>query len=249
MKQNAFTKEFAEELELNIESHLDLYTQAGGNFEQKDIVSLQFDKPDGLLDSMLPYLSSEAKIEVDAAIRLYEAFKDLTPLEASYSPFWCYLSHVDLYPYMYKRWIEGQDVPADKMVDHINAHWFYKNGKLRNHLEGMYWLVRQSVVYDEQGWPDYTYTRFLFSRRVLGDRGIAARQFIFANDKVFKGVLDYIMKNENTIFAHHMQARATYCASLLNTKGAVVELSTWNEKDVEKFLDMHKDKIVLQNND
>ena len=60
---------------------------------------------------------------------------------------------------------------------------------------------------------------------------------------------EYIMNNEDTIFAHHMQARATYCASLLNSKGGVVELSTWDENDVERYLDQHKHEIVLQDND
>lgn len=46
-----------------------------------------------------------------------------------------------------------------------------------------------------------------------------------------------------------MQARATYCAKLLNAKGAVVEMSMWTEKDVEEFLDMNKATIQLQDND
>ena len=172
----------------------------------------------------------------------------MTPLEASYAPFWIYLSHVDLYPYMIKRW-PLTSANNGNVIDHIDSHWFYKRGKLRSHLEGMYWLVRQSVEYDEVGNPDYTYTRFLFSRRVLGDRGIAARESIFANDKVFKGVLKYIMKNEDSLFAHHIQARATYCAQLLNAKGGVIELSMWSEKDVEEFLDKYRSTIILQDND
>lgn len=249
MKQKAFTKEYAADLENNLESYLPKYGANSFDYDHQKTVNLTFEKPDGLLEKMLPFLSKESKVEVDAAIKLYEAYKDLTPLEASYRPFWLYLSHVDLYPYMYKRWIEGQNISKENMESHIASHWFYKNGKLRSHLEGMYWLVRQSVKYDNENIPDYTYTRFLFSRRVLGDRGIAARKFIFLNDKVFKGILDYIMKNENTIFEHHMQARATYCAQLLNTKGGVIELSTWNEKDVEEFLETYKNKIILQNND
>ena len=113
----------------------------------------------------------------------------------------------------------------------------------------MYWLVRKTVQYNKDDVPDYKYTRFLFSRRVLGDRGLAARQFIFQNDHIFKGVLKYIMENEDTIFAHHMQARATYCAVLLNNIGGVVELSTWNEEDVKKFLNQHKSSIEIQDND
>lgn len=248
MKQKAFTKEYATDLEHNIESNLSNYTMDGFIFNEKNVVDMPFEKYEGLLEEMLPFLSTSASVEVDAAIKLYEAYKDLTPLEASYTPFWIYLSHVDLYPYMINRWpISG--AKEGKVADYINSHWFYKYGKLRSHLEGMYWLVRQSVEYDEFGNPDYTYTRFLFSRRVLGDRGIAARESIFANDKVFKGILKYIMKNEDSLFTHHMQARATYCAQLLNAKGGVIELSMWSEKDIEEYLDMYRSTIISKNND
>lgn len=249
MKQRSFLKEYADELEFNIEANLEKYGVDKFDYDKEKIVELNFETHEGLLEEMMPYISTESKIEVDAAIKLYEAYKNLTPIEASYRPFWLYLSHVDLYPYMHKRWLEGLALEGESLVSLIGSHFFYKHQALRSHLEGMYWLVRKSVEYDENGVPDYKCTRFLFSRRVLGDRGIAARKFLFANDKIFKGILKYIMINENTIFSHHMQARATYCAKLLNAKGAVVEMSMWTEKEVEEFLEMNKSAIQLQNND
>ena len=46
-----------------------------------------------------------------------------------------------------------------------------------------------------------------------------------------------------------MQARATYCAKLLNQKGGVVDLSAWTEDDVKSFLDPYREKIMEQDND
>ena len=249
MKQKAFTKEYSDELEFNVESNLDKYLMKQFDYKSSAVIDMPFESHEGLLEEMSPFLSSESKIEVEAAIKLYEAYKDLTPLEASYRPFWLYLSHVELFSYMRKRWLGNQNLQGKELCDSIKSHWFYKQGKLRSHLEGMYWLVRKSVEVADDGTPDYTYTRFLFSRRVLGDRGLAARKFIFANDEVFKGVLDYIMKNKDTIFAQHMQARATYCASLLNNKGGVIELSTWTKQDVEIFLNQHRNEIAKRDND
>lgn len=249
MKQKAFTKDYAIDLEDNISSNRDNYFKLQFEYDRNQVCDMPFEGHDGLLDEMMPFLSTEAKVEVDAAIKLYEAFKDLTPLQASHRPFWLYLSHVQLFPYMNLRWTKAMIKPTQTPEDFIKDHWFYKQGKLRSHLEGMYWLVRKSVIYADNGTPDYSETRFLFTRRVLGDRGIAARQFIFRNERVFRGIIGYIMKNEDTVFAHHMQARATYCASLLNSKGGVVELSLWNENDVEKYLDQHRHEIELQDND
>lgn len=249
MKQKAFTIDYAEELEDSISSNCENYFKSQFEYDSGRVCDMPFEGREGLLDEMMPFLSTEAKVEVDAAIKLYEANKDLTPLQASHRPFWLYLSHVDLFPYMNLRWPQSMIKPSQKPEDYIRDHWFYKQGKLRSHLEGMYWLVRQSVKYRDNETPDYTETRFLFSRRVLGDRGIAARQFIFRNERIFRGIIEYIMKNEDSVFAHHMQARATYCASLLNSKGGVVELSTWDENDVERYLDQHKHEIELQDND
>lgn len=247
MKQKAFTLDFVKKLDDCLQDYISYY-EGEDDFPiaPEDVVELHFEGHDNLLHEMLPYLSSQAQIEVDAAIKLYEAFRDLTPLEASYRPFWLYLSHVELFTYMKKRWPVEE---AKNKETHILDHWFYSSGKLRSHLEGMYWLVRMSVKYDASGTPDYTYTRFLFSRRVLGDRGIAVRKVFQKNDKIFKGILEYIMKNENTLFQHHMQARAIYCAKLLNAKSQVIELSTWDEEDVEKFLNLYRTEISLQDND
>ncbi len=249
MKQKGFTPSYADALENELAGNVNKYTSAGFAYDETKVIEMNFDGHPNLLAEMMPHLSSKSSEEVDAAIILYEAFKDLNPLQASFKPFWLYLSHVELYPYMYKRWLEEPSEKINNMADYINSHWFYKNGKLRNHLEGMYWLVRKSVETKEDGTLDYTYTKFLFSRRVLGDRGIAARKFIFMNDDIFKGVLKYIMNNEDTIFIHHMQARATYCAKLLNQKGGVIDLSVWGEEDIKTFLDSHKDEIMKQDND
>ena len=89
MKQKAFTKEYADELMQNIETNLGLYIKDGFDYKKDAVVDLHFDAPDNLLEDMRPYISSSASIEVDAAIKLYEAYKDLTPLEASYKPFGC----------------------------------------------------------------------------------------------------------------------------------------------------------------
>lgn len=80
MRQKAFTKEYAEELEFNIESNLSKYGSDSFDYNAKAVVDLPYEAHEGLLEEMMPFLSTEAKVEVDAAIKLYEAYKDLTPL-------------------------------------------------------------------------------------------------------------------------------------------------------------------------
>ena len=44
MKQKAFTKEYAIELENNIELNLSNYTNEGFNFNEKNVVDMPFEK-------------------------------------------------------------------------------------------------------------------------------------------------------------------------------------------------------------
>ena len=67
MRQKAFTKEYAEELEFNIESNLSKYGSDSFEYNTKAVVDLPYEVHEGLLEEMMPYLSTEAKVEVDAA--------------------------------------------------------------------------------------------------------------------------------------------------------------------------------------
>ena len=58
-------------------------------------------QPEGLLDKMMA-LTNKSQ-DLDAAITLYESFRQLRPVLASEKTFWIYLGHVDLYPYMHQR--------------------------------------------------------------------------------------------------------------------------------------------------
>ena len=69
--------------------------------------------------------------DYEAGKILFEAFKDLTPMQAAQSHFWQYLSHVDLYEYMRRRWNKVDEQDCDP--NYIAEHWFYKQN--RNWLE------------------------------------------------------------------------------------------------------------------
>ena len=77
---------------------------------------------------------------LESAIALYEAYPDLTPLSASKMELWAYLSHVDLFEYMQKRFPAVKDGTADEK--YIKEHWFRSSqGTIRSSLAGLWWSV------------------------------------------------------------------------------------------------------------
>ena len=96
-------------------------------------------------------LSQKLRVDNDfeSAIQLYEAFKNLEPIQASDERLWTYLSHVDLYPYMIKRWNSAYLGTAKDSRSYIFDHWFLKSTihseLLRHALSGLWWAVFLSV--------------------------------------------------------------------------------------------------------
>ena len=244
MKQKIFTKEFAENLSNNILGNIALYRNDVFEVRPENIIESTIDViNENLAENMEAHISSVAREEFEAAKILFEAFPDLTPLQASHKPFWLYLSHVELYHYMRLRWpiLANKDISDVDLFKAVKQHFFHTDA-IRNQLEGLYWLVRCSAVRKEDGSYDYTFTEFLFSRRKLGNRGIGASIY-FRNPKVVRGMLRFYMDYENDFLTPHFEEKTDYCIQLMNQKGAVSEISLWEEEDVYQFLLAHRSEI------
>ena len=244
MKQKVFTKRFAEELVANLQGNIALYRNDVFEVSLENIVESNVDViNEHLAEDMEAHTSSVAREEFEAAKILFEAFPNLTPLQASHKPFWLYLAHVELYHYMRLRWpiLANNDLSDEDLYKAVKQH-FFNPSVIRNQLEGLYWLVRCSVIPKEDGTYDYTYTEFLFSRRKLGNRGIGASIY-FRNPKVVRGMLRFYMDYENGFLTPHFEEKTDYCIQLINQKGAVSEISLWEEEDIYEFLLSHRSEI------
>ena len=134
-------------------------------------------KPEGLLDKLM-----SAENDFQAAIALYEAYPNLTPIIASQQKgLWVYLTHVDLFPYVQKRWPKVITGEAD--VKYISEHWFY-NGTMRTSLMGLWWSVYCSV--DESRGADHKYdlTELLFKQEDFRTRTFGTYQLFRCKEAV-----------------------------------------------------------------
>lgn len=244
MKQKIFTLSYADELAANLMDNIALYRNETFEVDVNNIVESKIEVlNENLAANMEEHISSMANEELKAAKILFEAFPNLTPLQASHKPFWLYLSHVELYHYMRLRWpiLTDPNLSDEELYNAVKNHFFHPS-IIRNQLEGLYWLVRCSVMKNDNGTWDYTYTDFLFSRRKLGNRGIGASIY-FRNPKVVRGMLRFYMDYENDFLTPHFEEKTDYCIQLINQKGAVSEISLLEEDDIYQFLLAHRSEI------
>lgn len=116
MKQKIFTKDYAEILKSSVEENLVKYLDPNYSWDaaaEGNIKELDFEQPD--LTGMMQYAdTNDSKVDLHAAKILFEAYRNITPLQAAQHQFWLYLSHVVLYSYMRTRWnrINTADCPA-----------------------------------------------------------------------------------------------------------------------------------------
>ena len=178
-------------------------------------------QPEGLLDKMMDL--SDKSQDLDAAITLYESFRQLRPVVASEKPFWIYLGHADLYPYMHKRFLNDvtrllQKDPTKPSV--ILNRWFFPREFVRNHLAGMWWDVKCTI--DETDSDPYIYTRTLF--KYYDMRSINFANFkMFRNKPQVKGILKCIGEHPE-IFDTYSQDRIRYVTKYFNRLGATKQL-------------------------
>ncbi len=178
-------------------------------------------QPEALLDNMLKY--SDKSQDLQAAKTLYEGYRQLRPVVASEKPFWIYLGHVDLYPYMHKRFLNDitrilQKDPTKSSA--ILNRWFFPREFVRNHLAGMWWDVKCTI--DETDCDPYIYTRTLF--KYYDMRSINFANFkMFRNKPQVKGILKCIGEHPE-IFDTYSQDRIRYVTKYFNRLGATKQL-------------------------
>lgn len=170
-------------------------------------------KPEGLLDNMLSVVDNDYK----AAVLLFEAYKDLTPVLASSENFWAYLCHVDLFEYCKKRW------PFDNignLKSYILDHWFFGKGYNRNALASLWWCVK--ISYDENNTLNpYHLTEIFFKNYSFRTTWLTVMLRI--KDGLL-GILEFLKENPN-VMNEYFENRGLYIAKYFNTLGGSKQLS------------------------
>lgn len=251
-KQELFTEAFCNTLLLNLKAGLSIsnYTLEGDKFEyaDKDVCYLNDFKVD---KAKLARLNEENLSSLESAVLLYEALPDLTPLLASYAPFWLHIAHVELLTYMRKRWPnvkinrDGKENSTEAQINYVLDYWFLSMGSSsKTWLPNLWWAVYLTV--DTRREDKYALTRILFKQEDLRTRTLGTYT-LFRHKPATVATLSFIETHMDSTFNHSFQNRCRYMTKYLNYLGGCRLLSYMDEEFFTQMLERKNDDISKVN--
>lgn len=177
--------------------------------------------------------------DLQAAIAIYEAYKNISPLLASNEAFWAYLTHVDLFSYAQKRWPKVKE--PDCGPEYIIDHWFVgSQGLLRNAVASLWWGVYNTV--DETRENKYELTEVLFKNYTLRIVAFGSTMLIRHREAMI-GVLSFLLDNPD-ITNNALEYRGQFITKYFNRIGAVKQLASLKRDFFYSTCEQMKDKIL-----
>jgi len=170
--------------------------------------------------------------DFETAVTIYKAFENLEPIQASDERLWTYLSHVDLYSYMQKRWNAVYNGTAKNGNDYILEHWFLNSSAqsslLRHAIAGLWWAVYLSVDKTREENKEYDLTKILFRQLDFPTRTLGTYKLGRHKEAVI-GILEFIEENE-VLFKTGFESKTRFITKHLNVVGGVKPLAYFDRK-------------------
>lgn len=238
-KQLLFKSKYTATLkeQVSLDESLDKYKSKDFIYDKKQVLMMpNIEESMNLADKL------DASNDFKTAIQLYEAFKDLEPIQASDERFWTYLAHVDLYPYMIKRWPGVKSGEASDPRKYILDHWFLSSSAqsslLRHALAGLWWAVYMSVD-ESRRESRYELTKILFRQLDFPTRTLGTYKLGRHKEAVL-GILEFINENEN-LFKTKFQSKARFVTEYLNIVGGIKPIAYYDrnffKSELEKVIE------------
>jgi hypothetical protein len=224
-KQLIFREKYVSQLKEDIETGTSLENYRSNVFvyDKKQVLMMpNIAKANNLIEKL------NIDDDFDTAVQIFEAFKNLEPIQASDERLWTYLSHSDLYPYMIKRWNAVHIGTAQNSIDYILEHWILSStsqaGLLRHALSGLWWAVYLS--FDESRHDKYELTEILFRQLDFPTRTLGTYKLGRHKEAVI-GILEFIKENEG-LFKNKFEGKTRFITKHLNLIGGVKPLTYYD---------------------
>lgn len=215
MEQLIFQKDYVAELKKSVKEEItDSYGSNEFVYNKDAAFSINIDRDDTLLENMLKHATSSE--DYNAAIALFETFPNLNREQACYEPFWAYLTHVDLYPYMIERFCDGK-TPT---LNDIRNNWWHPS-LMRRGVSNLWWSVKQTIIEEERDpMKKYHYTEYLFKRLDFRQRRLGSSA-LFRHKEAVIGILKFLEDNVKDYF----EGRSNFIMMYFNKQATLKQLA------------------------
>jgi hypothetical protein len=242
-QQQLFKIKYAESLHDDVKEGLNLELYSKDTFpyiyDDQHLGLMPMPKPNGLLESIMEEPDNDCK----NAIKLYEAYPNLTNFMASYYPFWITLSHTDLFPYVQHRWpnVKNHDFNDNR---YILSHWFMDDGLMGNSLSNLWWSVKQTIDESKTGEDKYELTRVLFyTTDEIRLKRLTSKN-ILSNKETLNSFLRFVRDNKG-LFDTYKNGKIVYVMKYLTKLYSVKAVSTMSSDNFYAELYKLKSKLSV----
>lgn len=245
-----FRSIFVDSLRVNISKNLKSYTadpvwvaSVGGRSDRDIETSLVLRRPE--IELFEP--ESEDHKDIENAIRLHKAMPEFTRFQARDPRLWTRLSHVELWPYMRKRWPiekymkDGVKVAQGRVLERYFIAQSQSRALMRNGVARLWWGAH--LTHDAKRANPYELTGVLFStldiaQQIL-ERGMGRAP------AVLHGFLEFLLKYNTELLTggDANRARIRMLAKFLNMHGGVCILDCLSKAEVMDLLDAEYGQI------
>jgi len=215
--QKIFTQNLIRKLRTNLSKNkgIEPYSKNEFKFELADVLTNPRISASESINLIMP--KGKENFDFENAKIIFEAYKNLTPTQATDIRFWTYLAHVPFWNYMKKRFpIEKQ--PHKKRGEYILEHWFIEGVSPRNlvrHGISLLWWGTY-LTYDPNRKDPYELTRELFSMLDYTRTLIPGTQ---GRNKSFShALLEFVLENKE-IFSQYKEGRVRFLMTRANYLG------------------------------
>lgn len=217
MEQLVFLKDYVADLKKAVisDENITAYGRQKFDYDKNATFATTIERDDNLLSKMMAY--TKPNQDYEAAIVLFETFPELDRIQAAYEPFWAYLAHVDLYPYMIKRFCNGN---APNLTD-VKINWWHSN-LMRRGLSNLWWSVKQTAFRDEDDKYNYEYTKYFFKRIDFRQRRMGSST-LFRHKEAVLGILKFLKEN---VDEKYFEGRANFIMMYFNKLATIKQLAS-----------------------
>jgi hypothetical protein len=241
--QKLFLTRFVNELRDRVQNNASHHVYISGQITYCDN-DIQYNphlNPPDKIDLLMP--TSKDNYDFENSQKLFLAYRDMNPVQATDARIWTYLSHITFWDYMRRRYpVEEQ--PSAERASFILQHWFIESVNVKNLLRHgislLWWCAY--LTYDKTNADPFMLTRELFSDLDYTRSLVPSTQG--RNPSFLHAVLEYVAVNPQ-IFSKYKEDKVRFVMRKLNYMAGYRVLCTLSKTEIMKLVGSFKDEIEV----
>lgn len=230
---------FVEHLKDKVFDNIDFYSSAEpwlDRYAQSQKYALETNLSFPQNFKLHPPTASGERRDIENVRLLYDALRDLTPVQASDVRFWTYLTHVTFWNYMRARW-DALSVPEAKRPEYVLSHYFVRSSSsrslIRNGIASLWWYGY--LTYDPERANPYELTSVLLKKLDIA-RNLLERN-LGRNKIILHSFLEFLLEHpEMTETGNEGRQAVRTLVRSINVQGGVCVLDDLNRREFKGML-------------